>query len=77
MKIILKENDEKLNLKLWLPNWFLKTKFIHQKISNRLSLSYVELKKIYKQLKEYVHKNGHFVLLEIDAEDGTFIQIII
>lgn len=77
MKIYIK-NNEGFKLKLWLPSSFLKRKFILKMISN--NDEYNEklkaiLPKLYGSLKQFIKKNGHFTLVEINSADGEKIII--
>lgn len=74
--MIVKIKDESFRLKIWLPTTLLKSKFIikiikkHIKINNEL---FDLFPLIYKELKKYIRKNGHFILIEALDDDGKFI----
>ena len=76
MKIII--NSEDINKKIYLPNCLIKSKFILNKLSKDNN---EELKKfiisIYKDLRKYIRKNGHFIIVDIESNDGENIKIII
>lgn len=65
---------------LWLPTSLLKSKFIIKSIKKYCRIDDNEafmksLPIIHKSLKEYIKKNGHFVLFDIESSDGDKISI--
>ena len=79
MKIHIKDSDG-FGFKLWLPTSLLKSKFIIKSIKKYGRIDDNEafmnsLPIIHKSLKEYIKKNGHFVLFDIESSDGDKISI--
>lgn len=87
MKI--KISSGQYNIKLYLPTFFIKTKilwkYIYKQKNNDLSFdernyqinkTIKNVRKIYKLIKEYIEKNGHFLLLEVENR-GNNIKIIL
>jgi hypothetical protein len=78
MKLLIKPIDG-LNIKLWLPTSLLKSKFIIKRIIKHCGDDNEQLMNslpiINKSIKEYIRKNGHFVLIEIQSFDGDLVQI--
>ena len=79
MKIHIKNN--KSEFKFWLPTSFLKSKYLLKKIKKDSTVDLEALMNslpiIYKSLKYYIKKNGHFVLIDIESSDGTTIFIYV
>ena len=68
MTIVIKK--KKIPFKLWLPNSFIKSKFIRKYIECDLQLSKV----LYREIRKFVTVNGHFTLLDIET-DGIKVLI--
>ena len=76
--IIKIKDDEGHKFKLWLPTCLLKSKFLLKKLT-KYGIKDVKplfdlTPKIYKSLKKYIRKHGHFVLVDIDS-DGNQVSI--
>lgn len=74
------EDSEGVVFILWLPASLLKSKFIIKSIKKYGRIDDNEpfinsLQIIHKSLKEYIKKNGHFVLFYIESSDGDKISI--
>ena len=74
------EDSEGVVFILWLPTSLLKSKFIIKSIKKYGRIDDNEpfinsLPIIHKSLKEYIKKNGHFVLFYIESSDGDKISI--
>ena len=78
MKIHIKSNDG-YGIKLWLPTSSLKSKFILKNIKKygRIDIDPLMslLPKIYKTLKTYIKKHGHFTLVDVRSSDGDKVII--
>lgn len=80
MKLHIKDSKG-FGFKLWLPTSLLKSKFIIKNIKKYggadIEPLINSLPTINKVLKEYIKKNGHFVLVDIKSSDGdkVFIKI--
>lgn len=63
----------------WLPTSLLKSKFILKNIKNHCDTDiepFIDLlPTINKSLKDYIKKNGHFVLVDIKSSDGDTVII--
>ena len=69
-----------LKLFFWTPTSILRWKWLWKKIiSSAEQIAYEEIVEflpfIIKGLKQYVKTQGHFYLLDIEAEDGTKVKI--
>ena len=78
MKLVISRHH--LKLFFWAPTSILKWKWLWKKIiSSTEQIEYEELVNlipfIIKGLKLYVKTQGHFYLLEVEAEDGTKVKI--
>ena len=70
----------RLKLFFWAPNSILRWKWIWKKIiSSKEQIEFEEIVDFIpffiKGLKQYVKTQGHFYLLDIQAEDGTKVKI--
>ncbi len=81
MKLTVREGG-KTRLKLWLPNFILKTKLIPKLILSETTSTCEQidnlqklLASVHKHLKTYVKANGHFTLLETYSKDGDTVVI--
>ena len=78
MKIHIKSNDG-YGIKLWLPTSLLKSKFIIKNIKKHGGIDIEPLMnllpKIYKTLKAYIKKHGHFTLVDVRSSDGDKVII--
>ena len=80
MKIHVKSSDGH-KIKLWLPTSLLKSKFILNNIKKHGETDIDPLMNslpiIYKTLKTYIKKHGHFTLVDIESSDGdkVFIKV--
>lgn len=78
MKIHIKSNDG-YGIKLWLPTSSLKSKFILKNIKKYGGIDIDPLMnllpKIYKTLKTYIKKHGHFTLVDVRSSDGDKVII--
>ena len=78
MKIHIKSNDG-YGIKLWLPTSLLKSKFIIKNIKKHGGIDIEPLMnllpKIYKTLKVYIKKHGHFTLVDVRSSDGDKVII--
>ncbi len=80
MKIHIKDSNG-LGFKLWLPTSLLKSWFIINKLKKYGGIDIEPLINslpiIYTALKEYIKKNGHFILVDIESSDGdkVFIKV--
>ena len=78
MKIHIKSNDG-YGIKLWLPTSLLKSKFILKNIKKHSGIDIEPLMnllpKIYKTLKIYTKKHGHFTLVDVRSSDGDKVII--
>ena len=77
LKVISKEDNIRINLHL--PLCMIKTRFITNVIfkNTNMVVDCKVVKKIYRQLKKYIKKNGHFDLLEVCSTDGTIVKITV
>ena len=76
----LKIKDSKgFGFTLWLPTSLLKCKFILKKINKHSDTDIDQfialLPTINKSLKEYIKKNGHFVLVDVKNAEGETVVI--
>ena len=72
MKItIIEKNKKILNLKL--PNILFLNKIIFKYIIKKVKFDPKFLKENLKYLKNYIKKNGHFTLIEIDSDEDKII----
>ncbi len=75
--MVLSIQSDDTNLKLWLPTFIIKAKFFFKLISK--SDETKEMIKmtstLYKNIKQYTKKYGHFNLVEIIDKDGSLITI--
>lgn len=78
MKLHIKGSD-KFGFKIWLPTSLLKSKFVIKNIKKHSGTNIEpfinSLPIIYRALKQYIKKNGHFVLVDIESSDGYKIFI--
>ena len=78
MKLYIKESKG-YGLKLWAPTTLLKSKFLIRNIKKHGATDIEPLMDllpiIYKELKEYIKQNGHFVLLDTKSSDGDEVVI--
>ena len=78
MKIHIKSNDG-YGIKLWLPTSLMKSKFILKNIKKYGGIDIEPLMnllpKIYKTLKIYTKKHGHFTLVDVRSSDGDKVII--
>ena len=80
MKLHIKER-ESFEIKLWLPTSLLKSKLIIRCIKKHagkdVQAFITALPILYKELKKYIKKNGHFVLVDVEGSDGykVFIRV--
>ena len=78
MKIHIKSNDG-YGIKLWLPTSLMKSKFILKNIKKYGGIDIEPLMnllpKIYKTLKKYTKKHGHFTLVDVRSSDGDKVII--
>ena len=78
MKIYVNSSDGH-KLKLWLPTSLLKSKFIINNIKKYVGTDIDILMnsspKIFKTLKAYIKKRGHFTLVDIRSSDGDKVII--
>ncbi|MDE5566511.1 MAG: hypothetical protein K2I77_05950 [Anaeroplasmataceae bacterium] len=70
----------RLKLFFWAPTSILRWNWIWKKIlSSKENIEFEEIAKLLpfllKSLRQYVKKNGHFYLLEVEAKDGTKVKI--
>ena len=85
-----KSEDKKRTIRLWVPLWLLKQKWLlnifykeaKKKNNGGKETEQEEIEKInaltkqtYKDLKKFIKTNGHFNLVEVDAKDGTRVKI--
>ena len=78
--MILKIKDSKgFGFAFWLPTALLKCKFILKKINKHSDTDIDQfialLTTINKSLKEYIKKNGHFVLVDVKSAEGETVVI--
>lgn len=75
MKLRIKSENK--NIRLYLPNSFLKSKFILKKLLKEKynDSLHITIKDCYKTLKQYVKQNGHFELVNIVTSDGDIVYI--
>lgn len=72
MKItIIEKNKKILNLKL--PNILFLNKIFFKYIIKKVKFDPKFLKENLKYLKNYIKKNGHFTLIEIDSDEDKII----
>lgn len=80
MKIKIK-SDEGDKFNFWLPNSLLKSKFILKCMikygGKDLEPLLNSLPIMYKALKEYIKKHGHFVLVDVESSDGNKVFITV
>jgi hypothetical protein len=82
MKIIIKDDVEKINFKLFLPTRYL-FYFLKKSINKNSDLTQEQIgkydkisKKASKILKAYVKENGHFIFIDIESESSkVYIKI--
>ena len=78
MKIYIKSADGH-GIKLWFPTSLLKSKFILRNIKKYGGIDIEPLMnllpKIYKTLKIYTKKHGHFTLVDVRSSDGDKVII--
>ena len=80
MKIHIQEN-EGFKIRLWFPTSIIKSKFIVKTIrkysKNSIDIEPVLtlLPTIHKSIKTYIKKNGHFILVDVDSQEGYKVQI--
>lgn len=78
MKIYIKSNNGR-EIKLWLPTSLLKSKFILNNIKKYGGTDIEPLMNslpiIYKTLKIYIKKHGHFTLVDIESSGGNKVFI--
>ena len=78
MKLHIKSNDG-YGIKLWIPTSLLKSKFILRILKKRCEIDIEPLMnllpKIYKTLKIYTKKHGHFTLVDVRSSDGDKVII--
>ena len=78
MKIHVKSSDGH-KIKLWLPISLFKSKFILNNIKKYGGIDIEPLIEslpiIYKTLKTYIKKHGHFTLVDIRSSDGEKVII--
>ena len=78
MKIHVKSSDGH-KIKLWFPTSLLKSKFILNNIKKYGGTDIEPLMEslpiIYKTLKTYIKKHGHFTLVDIRSSDGEKVII--
>jgi hypothetical protein len=78
MKIQIKSNGG-CRINLWLPTSSLKSKFILRNIKKYGGIDIEPLMnllpKIYKTLKIYTKKHGHFTLVDVISSDGDKVII--
>jgi len=68
MKIKIHDGESGKNIVLFLPTWAMKWKLIWKYSKNEKYYPFICA--IYKELREYIRKNGHFSLIEIDDHTG-------
>ena len=80
MKIHIQEN-EGFKIRLWFPTSILKSKFII-KLIKKYSKNSIDIQPvlnllplIHKGLKTYIKKNGHFILVDVNSQEGYKVQI--
>ena len=74
------KDSKGLGFILWLPTSLLKSKFIIKSIKRYGGIDDIEpfinlSPIIHKALKEYIKKNVHFVLVDIESSDGDKVSI--
>ena len=73
------KNSKGFGFTLWLPTALLKCKFILKKINKHSDTDIDQfialLPTINKSLKEYIKKNGHFVLVDVKSAEGETVVI--
>ena len=77
MKIRVKNKDEKINILLFFPLWVIKTKLVASLINNygKVDINKEDINNMYNIIKEYIKENGHFTMVEVETEDGTYVKI--
>lgn len=72
-------SDEGYKIKLWLPTSLLRSKILIKIIKKKGGIDINPLMDmlpiIYKTLKKYIKKYGHFVLVDIESNDGNKVFI--
>lgn len=74
MKIILRNDELKFPIKLFLPLGSLR--FIYNLLMKYSPGNFERVKldrKFIKAIKKYIHENGHFVLVDVKSEDSSVI----
>ena len=72
-------SSEGYKIKLWVPtslfasSWVFK--YIKKYIKSDIKLSLDSLPNIYKSLKTYIRKHGHFTLVDLISADGDKVII--
>lgn len=82
MRIVVRNKNERPRfLALFFPLWAIKLKVVAKGLANNKDIAmeadelHQTLKNAYKQIKQYVRKNGHFDLVKVDTHDGTHVRI--
>ena len=80
MKIKIRVNDEetnkKIRLTLFLPTFLIKSNIIWKNIktiNDDYQVLQSSVRKGYQALKEYIKKEGHFNLIEVNSKDAYII----
>jgi len=77
MKITIKQKEGK-GFSLWLPTLFLKSKLLLNSLfknNESMDLFISITPTIYKELKRYIRKKGHFNLVELESEEEGLVII--
>lgn len=71
MKIVIKLKKFPLPIFIYVPLLFLQSKMLTKKIMGfqYSEEKYILVKSLYKELKQYIHKNGHFILASVKNKD--------
>lgn len=77
MKITILKKEQNKKIKIILPLFMLKSKFILNAINENIDYSNnkVLFNDIYISLKKYIKKYGHFNLVEVKTSDNVIVKI--
>ena len=78
MKVYIKSDDGR-PFKLWLPTRLIKSKLLWNAMLKKGGVSLLPLRDnlptMYKELRKYIKKFGHFILVDIVSAEGDIVII--
>ncbi len=76
MKIIIKR-PKKITLRIWLPNFILRSKFAKRMIKNKTNLSIEQIDCLLQELKKNKTRFSPLLILDVTTKDEERVKIFL